>query len=466
MRIFIFLIILISSLSAKNKIALLIGNQNYKNYPKLTTPINDIRAMKKLLEKKGFQSIILENATQIEIRQKLNNFRKIASKADISLFYYSGHAIAIEGKNYLLPTYTPMLKSKLNRYELISLNEIMNIASDAKSSIILIDARENITLPEKFQKGLAKIKPEKNSVVILSTSANKIASDNSHKSVFAKALLKNFQKDIDIEHILKNVQKDIFQQTDNHECFIYTGTILFENIYLNKNTILEVINIENSHIIMESSISCSGVGASIKIKKHRYIIRKEIDELAKLKNMRTYVLFSDNLSHSLYKNTQKYKRYEKVLSLIQEVQKSTLEEISLDENIGEINQFILFGKDKFNYDNKLTIDDYNYKLSNKVREILQKKLKEFSFKGEGPFLVTTIDNPIKDDNISCLCIDLAEFNNSAINEIINSYKQRLIDKGNSKFTFLEKLRNKLLSLITNANNNIRITKTAVAGDNF
>jgi hypothetical protein len=380
MRIFIFLIILISSLSAKNKIALLIGNQNYKNYPKLTTPINDIRAMKKLLEKKGFQSIILENATQIEIRQKLNNFRKIASKADISLFYYSGHAIAIEGKNYLLPTYTPMLKSKLNRYDLISLNEIMNIASDAKSSIILIDARENITLPEKFQKGLAKIKPEKNSVVVFSIKSNETNFFELRKNtLFGK---KELLKYIDNKYIFKPIL--------GNDSFVYSVA---------KNRPLY-----NYQEIME-----------VNIKKHGYIITKTIEELNKLKNIRTYVLFSDNLSHSLYKNTQKYKRYEKVLSLIQEVQKSTLEEISLDENIGEINQFILFGKDKFNYDNKLTIDDYNYKLSNKVREILQKKLKEFSFKGEGPFLVTTIDNPIKDDNISCLCIDLAEFNNSAIN---------------------------------------------------
>lgn len=203
--------------------------------------------------------------------------------------------------------------------------------------------------------------------------------------------------------------------------------------------------------------TAANMGWFFNITKHKYYSIETIEEIDRLKKMKTYVLFPHNLSSS-HSKSKKYKRYQRVLDLIQELPK-------YDENLSNlesINNFILMGKK--NQEEKITIDTYNYKLASTIINIFQKKLKDQSFNGEGAFLVTTMDHILRDDNISALVVDLSEFNNSAIDEIINSYKKRLIDTGNSKFTILEKLKFRILSLVTNANDNIYIIRQAVAGD--
>jgi hypothetical protein len=197
------------------------------------------------------------------------------------------------------------------------------------------------------------------------------------------------------------------------------------------------------------------------IKKHKYKVIINFIQAKQLKNMTTYVLLPNNISISnSYNKSKKYKRYKKVLNLIQELPK-------YDENISKlddkkINKFILLAKEKALEDEPITPKNYNYKLSNLIIYTIENN-STLSFKSEGPFLVTTMNNIITDKNITYLYIDLSEFNNSAIDEIINSYKQHLIDKGNSDFTILEKLKYKILALLTNANDNIHIVKSAVAG---
>lgn len=468
MKFFLFFLLTLTFLSAENKVALIIGNQNYKNYPKLTTPINDTMAVAKLLENKGFDTIILQNTTEREVWDKLNDFGLKASKADIALFYFAGHGITIDNKNYLIPMDAPMVTNEVSRYNFIPLDEITDIASRAKSSIVLVDASRDIYLPRKFQKGLAPIKPKRNSIVafsapIYTTTSRKYKSH----SFFGQALLENFNKDREIGLILYMVQRDIMRKNKFEQYSYLESRLGFDKIYL---------EVPETNNYMESLPH-----NSFNIKKHVYTLVSSIDDIQKLQNMKTYVLFPDDLSFSAYKNSRKHERYKRVLALIQEVQKYTLGELILDINLSKsMNQFILFGKKED--EKKLTLNDYDYKLAHQVMDYLiksnlakykylshmeeQKYLMEKSreFWGEGPFLITTTDNIVEKKVLTYLYIDLSEFDNSAINEIINSYKERLIDKGNSKFTVLEKLRHRILSLITNANYNVHVVKSVIAGD--
>jgi hypothetical protein len=456
MRIFLLLIILIVYLSAEKKVALLIGNQDYANYPKLHTPINDIRAMENLLRKKGFHTIVLVNATQEKMQQRLDYFRTHLKYTNIALVYYSGHGVALNNKNYLIPVDAPKIKNKRSHYKLTSLDKIMNISSTAKASIIIINACRPISNSKNFNKGLVPIHPKRDSIVSFSASVGKTASDKNFKySLFGQALLKNLKKKKEIIVALQNVKTDVMIKSDYQQIPYIFENLRFKKLSLTKNRYF----ITNNYCLSSMGIS----DEHNNITEHSYIIIKMINEVKKLKNIKTYVLFPNNLTSFIYKDSKEYKRYKRVLQLIQKNPKYTLHEINSKKNAKDINQFILFGKENFIESEKLTLNDYNYKLSNKIQTILQKKAKRISFKGEGPFLVTTMNNIITDKNITYLYIDLSEFNNSAIDEIINSYKQHLIDKGNSDFTTLEKLKYKILALLTNANDNIHIVKSAVAG---
>jgi hypothetical protein len=67
-------------------------------------------------------------------------------------------------------------------------------------------------------------------------------------------------------------------------------------------------------------------------------------------------------------------------------------------------------------------------------------------------------------DFSFLYINLSRFNNSAIREAIESYKERLVDKGNSDIERLEGWRYALLATLTNFNDDIHIVRAAMAGE--
>ena len=62
----IFLLFLTCNVSASegNRLALLIGNSNYKYAANLSNPVNDVRAIKRVLEQLGFTVLKYEDCSQ------------------------------------------------------------------------------------------------------------------------------------------------------------------------------------------------------------------------------------------------------------------------------------------------------------------------------------------------------------------------------------------------------------------
>ena len=81
-----------SDLNLGNYYALVIGNNDYRNYPKLKTAVNDATETAAVLKEKfGFQTRILKNATRYEILAALNDLREQLTDQDNLLIYYAGH---------------------------------------------------------------------------------------------------------------------------------------------------------------------------------------------------------------------------------------------------------------------------------------------------------------------------------------------------------------------------------------
>jgi len=72
--------------------AIIIGNNNYKNYPRLETAVNDAKSVDQLLrEKYGFTTKLLLNADRYAILSALSEMRKQLTAKDNLLIYYAGH---------------------------------------------------------------------------------------------------------------------------------------------------------------------------------------------------------------------------------------------------------------------------------------------------------------------------------------------------------------------------------------
>lgn len=86
--------------------ALIIGNNNYKNLPKLKTAVTDATEVERILkEHYSFETKLLLDATRKEILSSINDYRKKLGQNDNFLIYYAGHGEfeKISGKAYWLP---------------------------------------------------------------------------------------------------------------------------------------------------------------------------------------------------------------------------------------------------------------------------------------------------------------------------------------------------------------------------
>ena len=86
--------------------ALLIGNSNYTNgWDNLVSPINDIKEIKKVLEKNYvFEKILtLENGSKKDIYKAFEELSKLTTTNDYVLVYYSGHGQIKAQQAYWIP---------------------------------------------------------------------------------------------------------------------------------------------------------------------------------------------------------------------------------------------------------------------------------------------------------------------------------------------------------------------------
>ncbi len=81
--------------------ALVIGNANYDLGP-LKNPVNDAIDIANSLRELGFDVTLLKNAGQNKMRRAINNFGRTLRDGGVGLFYFSGHGIQVDGKNFLM----------------------------------------------------------------------------------------------------------------------------------------------------------------------------------------------------------------------------------------------------------------------------------------------------------------------------------------------------------------------------
>ncbi len=184
--------------------ALVIGNNEYRQLPKLQTAVEDARVVGKLLEEQyGFKVTALYNADRAAILTTLNDFRKRLTEKDNFLIYYAGHG-TLEEKNtqgFWLPV-DSSLDDDVNWLPTDRITGIMNLMS-AKQIMVVADAcysgimtRASLTRlesgksEESYNKWLKKMAAYKSRVIISSGETKPVLDGGGgDHSVFAKALL-------------------------------------------------------------------------------------------------------------------------------------------------------------------------------------------------------------------------------------------------------------------------------------
>jgi Caspase domain len=133
---------------AAKRVALVIGNNDYKNVPKLQKAVNDARAMGETLKQLGFRVMVAENQTRQAFSQSLLAFDASIEKGDTAFFFFAGHGFEIAGQNYLLPTDVPAAtegQEELVRDASILADRIVERLQnrEARTAILVFDACRN-----------------------------------------------------------------------------------------------------------------------------------------------------------------------------------------------------------------------------------------------------------------------------------------------------------------------------------
>jgi len=133
---------------AEKRVALVIGNNDYKNVPKLQKAVNDARAMGDTLKKLGFSVMVAENQNRQQFSQTLLDFDNAIESGDTAFFFYAGHGFEIAGQNFLLPTDVPAVtegQEELLRDASVLADRIIERLQNrkARTAILVFDACRN-----------------------------------------------------------------------------------------------------------------------------------------------------------------------------------------------------------------------------------------------------------------------------------------------------------------------------------
>ncbi|MBQ8012903.1 MAG: caspase family protein [Treponema sp.] len=220
-KIFIMLVAMafsIVSVFSEARNALLIANGNYSHFSNLSTPVKEARELKNSLTQLGFSVTIVENASREKILDSLSDFEKILkSKGGIAFFHYGGHAVQVNGKNYLIPVNADIPDERRVATRAVDVDELM-ISMVADTNIVILDSCRNNPLPaantREGTRGLvmATERP-RNSIIVYSAQAGKTAQDG----IFTPTLTKKILEKKSFTDILMDVRREVRSVTKNEQ---------------------------------------------------------------------------------------------------------------------------------------------------------------------------------------------------------------------------------------------------------
>src|SRR3981081_3791116 len=232
--------------SAEKRVALVLGNSNYKNAAVLPNPVNDAAAVAATLKGAGFDIVDSRlDLSAADMRRALRDFADQARDSDLAVVYYAGHGIEIDGTNYLIPTDATLQRDTDIYDEAFSLDRVLLTIEPARQlRLVIVDACRNNPFAETMKRtvttrpvsrALARMEPKTtNTLVAFAAKAGLTALDgNSKNSPYATALIKHIATPgLDLRRAFGFVRDDVLQATGNRqEPYVY-GSLGGEDVAL------------------------------------------------------------------------------------------------------------------------------------------------------------------------------------------------------------------------------------------
>jgi hypothetical protein len=220
------------------RVALVIGNSAYEHAPALPNPTCDAEAMAKMLQAVGFTVVLGTDLDKSAMEDKAREFAKAAATADTALFFYAGHGLQVDGKNYLVPVDATVEDATSISFELMDIENVTSFMTGfddrtgkEKVAIVLLDAcRDNpfaATLKRSLgasrssavDKGLAAIGDGGGMIIGFATAPGDVAADGEgNHSPFTTALLEQLPTPgVEFQTLMTRVKAKVVELTRKKE---------------------------------------------------------------------------------------------------------------------------------------------------------------------------------------------------------------------------------------------------------
>ncbi len=232
---------------AAERVALVIGNGAYDNLtPALPNPPNDALAVAEVLHGLGFEVEVATNVTKDKMEDALARLAQQSRAAEVTLFFYAGHGLQDQGRNYLAPIDAALTDETDLRRRFVRLDDVLDdLASANGARILLLDAcRDNdaiealraavpATRSAGVTRGLARVASVDGQLVAFATQPDRVAADgDGENSPFTSALMTHLPAPgVELRTALTRVRVDVAAATSNGQIPEVSDSLLGE-IYL------------------------------------------------------------------------------------------------------------------------------------------------------------------------------------------------------------------------------------------
>ena len=203
--------------------ALVIGNSAYKSAP-LQNSTNDAQAMATALEETGFAVTLVTDADRNTMRQAIRTFGDALTQGGVGLFYFAGHGVQVEGRNFLVPVDADLDQRDELEDSCVLASAISRKMERAQNriNILVLDACRDNPFAGRYRShspGLAGMDAAIGSLVAYATAPGKVAADGEGSNgLYTAQLLKHIQTPgLKILDLFVRVRRAVMEQSNGQQ---------------------------------------------------------------------------------------------------------------------------------------------------------------------------------------------------------------------------------------------------------
>ncbi len=211
----------------ERRIAMVVGNARYRRLP-LANPENDARLIASRLRDLGFDVREHLNLASRDFRRLLREFtRQVQETPGVVVFYYAGHGVQIDGRNYLLPIDVNLGNEDEIKDDSVDIDDLFVSrleSAKAQTRIVILDACRdnpfaNRTRTIRAAGGLAEM-AARGTLIAYASAPGATAEDGpgGSNSVYTRHLAEQMMVEgAEVEQMFKRVRVRVLQDTKDRQ---------------------------------------------------------------------------------------------------------------------------------------------------------------------------------------------------------------------------------------------------------